>query len=67
MYCAPIFRNTLAIQLLSAFSSDPEHKYLTSGTQQRFKPAPGACIVHNHIDPSQRTYQTPDGSHYLNK
>ena len=34
VYCAPIFRNLLTIHTLSAFSFDPEHKYLTSLSQQ---------------------------------
>ena len=34
IYCAPKYRNLLAINLLSAFSSDPDKKYLTAGTQQ---------------------------------
>ena len=46
MYCAPRFRNILAIHLLSVFYSDPELKYLTSGIQQLFFPAPEACIVY---------------------
>ena len=44
MYYTPRFRNILAIHLLSAFYSDPGPKYLTSGPQQHFVPAPGACI-----------------------
>ena len=43
-YCAPIFRNILDIHLISTLSSDPELKYITSGAQKRFYPAPGACI-----------------------
>ena len=46
IYCAPKYRNLLAINLLSAFSSDPDQKYLTSGTQQIFIPAPGACLAY---------------------
>ena len=34
------------IHLLSALSSDPDPKYLTSGTQQRLVPAPGAYIAY---------------------
>lgn len=50
MYCAPIFRNILTIHILSAFSYYPDSKYLTSGTQQRFVPAPVACISYQpHI------------------
>ena len=33
VYCAPRFRNIMLIHLLGAFSSDPDPKYITSGTQ----------------------------------
>ena len=32
IYCAPKYRNLIAINLPSAFSSDPDQKYLTVGT-----------------------------------
>ena len=34
VYFAPIFFNILIIHLLSAFSFDPDPKYITSGMQQ---------------------------------
>ena len=46
VYCAPRFQNIMAIHILSAFSSDLDPKYFTLGTQQRFAPAPGACIAY---------------------
>ena len=46
VYCAPKFRKILAIHLLSAFSSDPEPKYITTETQQRFVPSPVECIAY---------------------
>ena len=50
VYCDLRFLNILDINLLIDFSSDPDQKYLTSGTQQRFVPAPGACILYQpHI------------------
>ena len=59
-YCAPKYRNLLAINLLSAFSSDPDQKYLTAGTQQRFIPAPGAFLAYQpHINFSE--YQSNSG------
>ena len=44
-YCHPKYRNLLAVHLLSALSEDSDVKWLTSGYQQRFLPAPGACIA----------------------
>ena len=44
MHCAPKYHNIMEIHLLSDFSSDPYPGYITSGTQQLFVPAPGACI-----------------------
>ena len=44
--CAPKYRNLLVINLLSAFSSDPDQKYVTAGTQQRFIQAPGVCLAY---------------------
>ena len=46
VYYAPIFYNILSIHLLSAFSSDSDLKYLTSGIQQPFVPVPGSCIFY---------------------
>ena len=46
VYCTPIFQNILVIHLLSAFSSDPDPKYLILGTQQRFVPVPRAFIAY---------------------
>ena len=34
------------INLLSAFSSDPDQKYVTAGTHQRFIQAPGVCLAY---------------------
>ena len=49
VYFTPRFRNRIPIQLLTNFSSEPGHKYLTSGTQKRFVTAPGSCIDYqNH-------------------
>ena len=33
IYCAQKYRNLLVINLLNAISSEPDQKYLTSGTQ----------------------------------
>ena len=46
VYCFPKFRNILTIHLLSALSYDPNPKYITSETKQRFIPSPGVCIVY---------------------
>lgn len=45
IYCHPKDRNVMCVHLLRAFSKRPPTKYLTSGTQQRFVPMPGACII----------------------
>ena len=45
IYCPPKFRNMLAVHLLSALSSEPYAKYLTTGFQQKLVPAPGSCIA----------------------
>ena len=45
LYCSIIFRNILMIHLLIAFYSNPDPKYLTSGTQQHFVLAPRDCIA----------------------
>ena len=46
IYSPPKFGNLPSIHLISALSSDPESKYLTSGWQQRFVPSPGACLAY---------------------
>ena len=46
IYFAPKNRNLLAINLLRAFSLDPDQEYPTAGTQQRFVPDPGDCLAY---------------------
>ena len=46
IYCAPKYRNLLAIHLLSTFSLDLDTKYLIEGTHQRFSLSPGYFLVY---------------------
>ena len=46
VYCPPRYRNLLSIHMLSELSSKPQEKYQTAKWQQRFVPAPGACLAY---------------------
>ena len=45
LYYSPKYDNIISVKLLSALSAETDSKYLTTSFQQRFVPAPGACIT----------------------
>ena len=59
IYCAPKYHNIISIHLMSALSSAPDPKYITTGCQQHFFPIIGEYLVYKpHRDFSAYLYDS---------